>query len=163
MLGGIAPERKDPSMKNITKTIMYLQNRRVLKEARALFWPWCAITFAGLLPLLPLPSGIGDVSLLIATAGFWIGIPLMATLSLGNEFQHRTLSLMLSQPVDRGRIWGEKSTVTICAVLSTLLVYAPVFHGALQQEFEFWLIPASWIVITVCSAMFWTLVARSTI
>src|SRR5688500_12086908 len=93
---------------------------RFVKEARALFLPWCAITIASLLAMLPssmdvLPGIFG----LISTAGFWLGIPLMASLSLGNEFHYGTLSMLLSQPVDRTRVWSDKIVVLMTAVVST--------------------------------------------
>src|SRR5436305_9954815 len=100
---------------------------RMMKEARALFWPWCLVTLAGASPwpLSKLAHGLGfrygplDFP---SSFALWIGIPLLAALSLGNEFQHRTFSLMLSQPVDRMRIWREKWTVTMIAVLSAAAV-----------------------------------------
>jgi hypothetical protein len=41
----------------------------------------------------------------------------LAVLPLGNEFQHRTLPLLLSQPAERMRIWAEKMGITLVAVL----------------------------------------------
>ena len=35
---------------------MNAKSIRLLKEARSLFWPWCAVALAGLLPLVGLPS-----------------------------------------------------------------------------------------------------------
>jgi len=111
-----------------------------MKEARSLFLPWCAVSIVGVLPWLlsdfsfaehgvayPLPYRIAyalyRLSPQISSVCFFMGIPLLATLSLGNEFQHRTLSLLLSQPVDRMKIWGEKFIVTMIAVVSAALVY----------------------------------------
>ena len=83
---------------------MSSRKARILKEARALFWPWCAISSAGLLRFFPHPSG--EIRLLwqISQLAFWVGVPLLATLSLGNELQYRTLPVLLSQPVDRREI-----------------------------------------------------------
>src|SRR5207248_2618049 len=106
---------------------------RIMREARPLFWPWGLVTAGGLLPLLftTFPSGPGLESSMLYhllmfanVAGFWIGIPLLATLPLGNEFQYGTLTLLLSQPADRLKIWTEKWSVTIIAVLSAALVYS---------------------------------------
>ena len=53
---------------------------RILKEARPLFWPWCAVALAGALPLVyPL-----DWIALIYLIGFF-AVPLLATLSLGER------------------------------------------------------------------------------
>src|SRR5215469_527820 len=100
---------------------------RIFKEARLLFWPWCAVIIAGTLRPLesyfammgsnPSWQGFHLVEP-ISFVGFFIGIPLLATLTLGSEFQHRTLGLLLSQPVERTEIWGAKISVTIVAVLS---------------------------------------------
>ncbi len=53
---------------------------------------------------------------------FFLGIPLLATLSPGNDFQHRDASLLLSQPIDRMEIWGEKMSVSMVATLSTTTI-----------------------------------------
>src|SRR5205807_676243 len=93
-----------------------------------LFWPWCAVIIAGALRLVEQSDsallrggalqGIHPLVEAISFLGFFVGIPLLATLSLGNEFHHRTLQLLLSQPVSRMEIWSEKLIVTIVAVLS---------------------------------------------
>jgi hypothetical protein len=138
---------------------MNARTTRILKEARPLFWPWCAVILAGVLPLVhPFWAPY------IWVIGFFVGIPLLATLSLGNEFQHRTLSLLLSQPVGRMEIWGEKLSVTIVAIVSAVLVFslalrATSFHPG-RQELAF---AGAWIVAITASATFWTLFTRSTV
>src|ERR1019366_294267 len=107
------------------ETAMNAKATRILKEARPLFWPWCAVVIAGVLPLVHPLHSMRWISLI----GFYLGIPLLATLPLGNEFQHRTLSLLLSQPVRRMEIWGEKLSVTVVAVLSAVLVFAIAWRG----------------------------------
>ena len=73
---------------------------RMKKEARALFWPWCAVVIAGALPVILSNSYAKKLNLL----SFFVGVPLLAALSLGNEFQQRTLSLWLTQPASRMRV-----------------------------------------------------------
>src|ERR1700674_2828555 len=147
---------------------MSSRTKRILKEARSLFWPWCAVTIAGALPLVQqsnssLGSHGGPYLLArISPIGFWIGVPLLAALSLGNEFQHRTLSLLLSQPIGRMEIWGEKLSVMIVAVLSATLVFCFGWRAALQQDPEVWVVAGAWIIATIASATFWTLFTRST-
>jgi hypothetical protein len=137
-----------------------MNTKRILKEARPLFWPWCAVILAGVIPLVRSLHSIEWISLF----GFFLGIPLLATLSLGNEFQHRTLSLLLSQPVGRMEIWGEKLSVTVVAVLSAVLVFSLALRatsfqpGRMEVAFA-----GGWIVATIASATFWTLIARSTV
>jgi hypothetical protein len=133
--------------------------QRILKDARPLMLPWCAVALAGAVPLF-YPLGWTPLIYLI---GFFV-VPLLATLSLGDEFQHRTLALLLSQPVGRMKIWGEKLGVTVVAVVSAVLVFsfalrATSFHpGRLELAFA-----AAWIVAITASATFWTLFTRSTI
>jgi ABC-type transport system involved in multi-copper enzyme maturation permease subunit len=139
---------------------MTAKNTRILKEARPLFWPWCAVALAGAVPLVrPLHSLEW-----ISPIGLFLGIPLLATLSLGNEFQHRTLSLLLSQPVGRMEIWGEKMSVTLVAVLSAVLVFSLSLRAApFQPDPQNLALAGAWIIATIASATFWTLFTRSTL
>lgn len=136
---------------------------RIKKEARALFWPWCAVTGMGALPfILPHSSTAAKLNLL----SFFFGLPLLATLSLGNEFYHRTFSLWLSQPVSRIQLWYEKTGVMSVAVLSAGLVSGfAMFLFALPNEELTYNKAAgvAYVLITVASATFWTLAARSTL
>ncbi len=144
---------------------MNSRTTRVLKEARALFWPWCAVTIAGALPLvLPQshPIVLGSNIRELGLVGFFVGIHLLATLSFGNEFQHRTLYLLLSQPVSRMKIWGEKLSVTFVAVLSAALVCCYAWRSELQQDPKLWVLAGVYIITAISSATFWTLFARST-
>ncbi len=144
---------------------MNAKTTRILKEARALFWPWCAVMIAGALPLvLPQPRYIvlGSNVTGISSVFCCLGIALLATLSLGNEFQHRTLSLLLSQPVSRMEIWGEKMSVTFVAVLSAALVLCYSRRSAFQQDPKLWVFAGVLFIATIASATFWTLFARST-
>jgi hypothetical protein len=152
---------------------MNAKTTRIRKEAGSLFWPWCAVTIAGALRLLELSHSVlmgngplGVVHQLIeplSFLGFFLGIPLLATLSLGNEFQHRTLPLLLSQPIDRTEIWGEKISVSMVATLSAALVFCLSWRAVLQQNPEFWMAAGAWIIAMIASATFWTLIARSTL
>jgi ABC-type transport system involved in multi-copper enzyme maturation permease subunit len=154
-------------------TRMTAKTTRILKEARFLFWPWCALIAAGALRLVEQSSsalreggpfaGVHYFVEPVGFLGFFIGIPLLATLSLGSEFQHRTLPLLLSQPVERMGIWGEKLSVTIAAALSAALVFCLSWRAALYQDSELWMIAGAWIISMIASATFWTLIARSTL
>ena len=138
---------------------MTAKTTRILKEARLLFWPWCAVTAAGVLPLIPPLHAVAWIS----AFGFYLGIPLLATLPLGNEFQHRTLSLLLSQPVDRMEIWGEKMRVTVVAVLPAVLIFSIAGRLApIRPSPEYLLLVEAWTIALIASATFWTLFARST-
>jgi len=132
---------------------------RILKEARPLFWPWSAVALAGALPLIyPL-----DWTPLIYLIGFF-AVPLLATLSLGEEFQHRTLSLLLSQPVRRMKIWGEKLTITGVAVVSAVLAFSLALRAtSFHPDWRVLAFAGAWIIAITASATFWTLFTRSTV
>jgi hypothetical protein len=152
---------------------MNAKTTRILKEARSLFWPWCAVTIAGALGLIEqshsLLMGDGPLGVVhhlieaLSFLGFFLGIPLLVTLSLGNEFQHRTLPLLLSQPIDRMEIWGEKMSVSIVATVSATLVFCVSWRAVLQQDPELWMEAGAWIIAMIASATLWTLIARSTL
>jgi ABC-type transport system involved in multi-copper enzyme maturation permease subunit len=138
---------------------MNSRNIRLMKEARALFWPWCAVVVLCALPLFHISDSLSEVSVAFG----YLGIPMLATLAIGNEFQHRTLSLLLTQPISRAKIWGEKMSVASVAVLLPALVLTYSWRSELQQHPKFWLFTGVYLIATVPSATFWTLFARSTI
>jgi ABC-type transport system involved in multi-copper enzyme maturation permease subunit len=151
---------------------MNAKTMRIVKEARSLFWPWCAVIIAGALPLVGESHsaliagpwwGVHYLIEPLSFLGFFLGIPLLATLSMGNEFQHRTLPLLLSQPIDRIEIWREKMSVSIVATLSATFVFCLSWRTALQQAPELWMEAGAWIIAMVASATLWTLIARSTL
>jgi len=134
--------------------------QRIYKEARPLFWPWCAVLCASALLLLHPPSPLGEISLL----AFVPGILLLATLPFGNEFQNRTLPLLLSQPSSRMQIWREKLSITAIAVFTAALVFfsclkvSSVHTGRAVAVYA-----AAAAIVFVASAPFWTLFTRSTV
>ena len=134
---------------------------RIKKEARALFSPWCATVIAGALPFVVHYPFAQDLNVL----SFFLGIPLLATLSLGMEFQHRTLSLWLAQPATRMQLWGEKVGVMCAAVISAALVAGTGMFLLVFPELNliFKVAAAAYVLITIASAIFWTLAVRSTI
>ncbi|MGC9994093.1 MAG: ABC transporter permease [Terriglobia bacterium] len=150
---------------------MNAKTTRILKEARPLLLPWCAVNFVGALPLVHKSDWTQGLTFI----WFIFGIPLLATISLGSEFQHRTLTLLLTQPVRRMEIWSVKLSVTLVAVLSAVLVgslgsRAPLAEffsfgsrTAFSQDQKLWVVAGAWILAAIASATFWTLFARSTI
>src|SRR5262245_37519641 len=134
---------------------------RLRKEARLMFWAWCVVGAVGLLTWLPY-RWISNPFAGITSLGFWIGIPLLATLPLGSEFQYGTLPLLLSQPNDRNKMWREKWIVMGSAVLSATIVY---WFPSVVVQHELWssMFAGVWMITAACSATFWTLNAKSTI
>jgi len=155
--------------------------RRFAKEVRPLVLPWAIACMAGCLPL-DLFGGYFKIGTEIL--GFLRGclsftfcgsLVLLAAMSFGTEFQHRTLPLLLAQPLGRSRIWAEKMLVLVAGVASVGLL-CWVSRGCLNlaQGVSFETIadqfplPAAILagtltVATICSIGFWTLLARSTI
>lgn len=137
-----------------------MNTKALIKESRPLFLPWCAVMLTGLVSLIRPLHSIGWIGLL----GIVLGVPLLATLPFGSEFQNRTLSLLLAQPVRRARIWIEKSCVAFVAVATVLSVFAfsPLVAETLPNRSQ----QANALALALavlCSAAFWTLIARSTI
>jgi polyhydroxybutyrate depolymerase len=145
---------------------MISRSTRMMKEARALFWPWCAVMVAGALPLV-LPQSrpiLLDLNIReISSIAVGFGILLLATLPLSNEFQHRTLSLLLSQPVSRLEIWGEKMSVTLVAVLSVAMVFCFAVRSEFQQDPKRWVFAGAFLVTATTPATFGNLFARSAV
>jgi len=129
--------------------------RRMYKEARPLFWPWCVVLCASALTLLHPLSPLGGVSDL----AYVLGIVLLATLPFGNEFQNRTFSLLLSQPISRMEIWREKLSITAIAVFTAALVFLSSSRASgVHTNWGFFAVTA---IVFVASAPFWTLLTRS--
>jgi hypothetical protein len=132
--------------------------RRIYKEARPLFWPWCAVVCAGALPLLHPPYPLGEISRL----AFLLVIPLLATLPFGSEFQNRTFSLLLSQPISRMEIWREKLSIAAIGVFTAAPLFLPFWSASgVHGDREFWGYAAVAVIVYVASAPFWTLFTRS--
>src|SRR5579871_958761 len=104
-------------------------NRRMYKEVRILLPAW-GLTMAAL--LLPFGFFPRDTAQTLAVSALATGLAAMAGLSFGSEFQARTMSLLLVQPVSRYRIWFEK---TLVLALGTVLAFA-LFHGLLRPYWQ---------------------------
>src|SRR6266481_4789623 len=109
-------------------------NARILKETRDL-WPFAAATIL----LIILPCVIwGHQKEAVGAFGafaFGLGCAIMGGVSFGNEFQRRTFSLLLSQPIARSVIWREKMLVLGGSLLLNLA--------------------AIWICVAVCGPRGW--------
>lgn len=90
------------------------------KEVRALAPAWFIA--------LVLPTLCGVVSggeWEAAWVGFFMGCGLLGAIGIGHEYDHQTIGLLLSQPVDRRFVWGVKMIVLWGGMLSIALIYAP--------------------------------------
>jgi hypothetical protein len=136
---------------------------RLLKEARALFWPWCAVMLVGVSGPLIAEHTFGTQTRYLAIFGFFLGVPLLAALSFGNEFQYRTVPVLLAQPSERLQIWREKLDVLLAAIVPVLLVYFAAWHALIERSLSFWVFTAAFFIAAMGSATLWTLIARSTV
>ena len=166
--------------------------RRLLKEFRSLLLPWSIAVVAGAVLAVKLmvdPSAIEGFDLasgswtvidpfesILARAAafvFFGTLVIACALSFGTELQQRTLPLLLAQPIPRATLWNEKLLVLAGAVLAAVLIHwlvqlivlawVPFVQPHLDLTPHQMLLAGSFLLAAVCSAGFWTLLARSTI
>ena len=132
-------------------------NTRLIKETRDLL-----PIFAGSLLLIAAPylifhlndAGLGYVVLGLACA-------VMGGSSFGNEFQHRTISLLLAQPIARSVLWRDKMLILGGGMLASLLVLVVCLQvGRSGIDGESWLVPVLIPLCAFCGAPYWTLLLR---
>lgn len=139
-------------------------NAILTKERRALR-PAFAATIAGTVLTALLFNG-SDASGIAITA-YTIGVALLAASSFGNEFQTRTMLLMLMQPISREQMWREKMrelalelAVSFAVLLLSLLCFVRG-EGHLQS---FWQIAPAFAFIPLvvfCSTPYFTLATKN--
>src|SRR6266446_4198974 len=116
---------------------MTQQSVRMMKEAKQLAWPWMAVTAAALLSLTSHLSNMKWSPIdgwLLVGFGIFGGVPLLAAIGFGAEFQYHTLDLSLAQPIDRSEIWSSKFSVMVLAVLPLAVLFT--ISQRLSPEFE---------------------------
>src|SRR5262249_3391007 len=91
--------------------------------------------------------------------GFLIGIPLLAVIPIGIELEEGTLSLLLSQPVTRIRIWLQKFAISAAAVITACFVFALVLPAAIFTQLT--AAALLWALNALCSGPYCALIARS--
>jgi ABC-type transport system involved in multi-copper enzyme maturation permease subunit len=150
------------------------------KELRPLVLPWIGAVAAGsLLSLTPLvdSDGLGSILRGVAIYGFFGGLALIAALALGAEFQEKTFPLLLTQPITRWRLWRGKMLVTTGAVATAVAATATLllgisgwYYGNQVEEAvkaalsgKDMVLAGMFLLVTVCSCGYWTLIARSII
>jgi hypothetical protein len=96
----------------------------------------------------------------VSYVAFGLGCVVLGGCSLGNEFQHRTLSLLLSQPIERSVLWREKMLVLGASLgmsLGVLLVCLWVTHPGINSR---WWQVGLVALCAFCGAPYWTLLLR---
>lgn len=146
--------------------------RMLLKEFRPLFWPGLLAVIAAVAPFLVdlFRSGAPDDSFSLfrglAFFAFVGSLALLASLPFGLEIQERTLSLLLSQPIGRNRLWALKLLVVLLSGAALAVLYLVLNHyerSSWQHAPREALLVAIFLFVTLCSSGFWTLLAGSTI
>lgn len=140
-------------------------NPRLTKEARPLLIPWATAAFA-ILALLALHEihGPGPGLTMFRWSIWVISSASLAARIFAAEFQDRTLSLWLSQPVTRSVMWRDKFFVLLPAIgaLTGLYLLNPSSTPSFSRWalFVFGLVS---VVASIVSAPYWASIARSTV
>jgi hypothetical protein len=125
----------------------------VMKEFRALMPVWLAslaAIVAGVTVGGPFVGSVGIVA-------YVLGSVAVGSLSLGHEYSNRTLPLLLTQPVRRGRVFMLKMLVVAVLVLPLAAVQA---YGTPREDWGLVMLPA---LAALFLAPWLTMVCRSTL
>jgi hypothetical protein len=137
-------------------------NPRIAKEIGVLLPAFGLTLSASVLPLLW--PGMGVFWMLIL---FSSGCLIMGALVFGNEFQHKTMSLLLIQPMARTAIWKQKMLVLGVALVIGAGVLCIGFELSEWQEFSRmdlgWMFFGLISLCAFCTTPWWTLLCRSTL
>src|SRR3954467_14691706 len=119
---------------------------RAMKEFRLVAWPAALVTaFAAIaLVLLRYKMQWGPISAETFTAaGFFAGLPVLAGLGIGSEFQYRTLVLTLAQPVPRHFTWRLKNLVALAVIALPAALFC---FGNTSQFAGSWWMPLMFVI-----------------
>jgi hypothetical protein len=102
---------------------------------------------------------------------YLVGCLLMAALTFGNEFQHRTMSLLLSQPVARRTLWPQKMRVlaSLSGYSAFITLIALLSGPTLQWDYSYhdlFLLCGYLVAVPIlfcCTTPYFTLVSKSTL
>ncbi|MBS1839872.1 MAG: hypothetical protein JSS69_16660 [Acidobacteria bacterium] len=135
------------------------------KEIRLVFWPWLLLLLVALYCLLPFHEGLWnflDERNVLLPVGCFLGIPFLASLPFGSEFQYKTITHLLAQPKERRIIWAQKLLISLCASLSAAALYLLANRTELYVMPDFWRL-CIWMAATAAGAITCTLIAKSSI
>ena len=96
----------------------------VKKEIRLLLPAWIAAMLLAIIPIwmVSVWSRFPSVADPYVELALVLGLLILSITSFGQEFSSGTFTLLLSQPIERRRIWSIKTTVLAAAVISVLLI-----------------------------------------
>jgi len=135
-------------------------NTRIIKESRALL-----SAFIGTLLFIALPYAIwGQEALGFSYLALGVGCAIMACSSFGNEWQQRTMLLVLAQPIARRVIWREKMLVLAVGLLLALgVLWLCLALAGGKSDVEFWTLVLLIPLCAFCGGPSQTLVTRNAI
>src|SRR5262245_25187120 len=135
-------------------------NPRLAKDFRVLAPPGGIALAAVLVP--GLTSRLDAMDFMLAL--FAIGCTLMGVMILGQDVRQGTLALLLTQPLPRGRLWREKMQVlawSLAVATAAWLLGVFWFDERQFSRAELWYTTGFIVLVTFCTAPFWTLLYRS--
>ncbi|HTL57945.1 MAG TPA: hypothetical protein VL361_19810 [Candidatus Limnocylindrales bacterium] len=122
---------------------------KLVKEFRPLLLPAIVAVVGSITP------PVDDVSAIVGTLACFGGFALLAAMTFGLEFQQRTLPLLLSQPIPRSHIWGDKLLVVFLAGILLLLLNWQFQQLLADLQALSLLMIWMFFVATVCASGFW--------
>jgi ABC-type transport system involved in multi-copper enzyme maturation permease subunit len=135
------------------------------KELREILPYWLVSLGISLGWLLGWPNALGGLALVAWGCGE-IATVAMGAAMFGHEFSHRTMPLMLVQPVARRELWRRKMTVlgAAMAVIVVVRLAGPVLRGNVLSVFQFGgLMSVAGVAYGLLVAPWMTLLTRSTL
>lgn len=94
-----------------------------LKELRLIVPAFGLALLLAIIPVWLLPQDSYHSTPVLAFNFFWFGVAMLALTPFGREFGLRTFPLLLSQPLDRKRIWRTKMAVLAGATLLAFIAW----------------------------------------
>jgi hypothetical protein len=137
-------------------------NVRITKEAREVLPILGGVAGAIVVPHLVWGANAQPFAYFV----YALGCVILAASAFGNEVHHRTISVLLSQPVPRALMWREKTGVAACAVgaaLAVILVCGVIWQPKESADVRSVLGLVIAAVCAWCGAPYFALVARNTV
>lgn len=105
---------------------------RLWKEARALLPMWAAMAVVMVAPRLLMDRNPLNFSF----PAYWLSCALLGAAAFSQEFQYRTVGLLLAQPVSRRRVWWEKYLIVGTGVVGLLLLMLGLWFTDAQTSID---------------------------
>src|SRR5262249_23430400 len=136
------------------------------KEIRLVLWPFIAAVFVAVVPgwIVAVRSaqvwgemGWHHADTEVYAIGFTLGVLVLALTTFGQEFNLRTFTFTLAQPVERKTIWRLKTTILAGAILLT--VASSAISLQLLRMFQPVVLPQEQLLRSIVAITFWMAVA----